>query len=327
VSQLRRNPLNGRWVTIASERSARPGELVSDRLPVEPNPLDPCPFCPGNEGATPPALETYGPQGTWAVRVVPNDYPAFNGSREFAVDHIGPLFAQAPGSGIHEVFVLTPDHDASWADLADSQVAVVMAALRDRMEAHQRLPKLAYTQAIVNHGREAGASIEHPHGQLLAIPFVPSEIESEITGFHDHDGECLVCDIVNTERAENHRVVVDSDNAVVVCPYWSGTPFELLVIPTEHQMEMCDATPRSVVGVGKALRDSLVLLRDTVGDVAYNIVFHTAPPSHHGSFHWHAHVLPRITSLAGFEQGTGVLINIVAPEHATQQLRSESVQR
>lgn len=320
MSQLRRNPLNGRWVNIAIDRSDRPGELAIGRAPVEPEPITPCPFCPGNEGAMPPALETYGPSGTWTVRVVPNDYPAFNGTRPFEIDTIGRLFHQAPASGIHEVLVFSPNHQASWADLDDTATAGVMAALRDRMEEHQSTPKVAYTQAIVNHGREAGASIEHPHGQLLGIPFVPSELADEQRGFAEHGEDCLLCETVETERAEGHRVVVETDRAMVICPFWSGTPYEMLVIPTNHADGVANAQPADVVAVGRALRDALAALTRAVGDVAYNIVFHTTPHQASGLFHWHAHVLPRITSLAGFEQGTGVLINIVAPEFATHQL-------
>src|SRR5438067_7522959 len=165
VSQLRLNPLTGRWVTIAAERSARPGDFAPRYLPVESDPARPCPFCPGNEEATPPALETYGPGGQWQVRVVPNLYPAFEGSAPMVVKHLGPVFTQAPGSGIHEVLVLTPDHESSWADLTDSHAGLIMAAIRDRMEEHASVPGLRYSQAIVNQGREAGASLVHPHGQ------------------------------------------------------------------------------------------------------------------------------------------------------------------
>ena len=138
VSQLRLNPLNGRWVTIATERATRPADFAPRRLPVETGPSRPCPFCPGNEEATPPALETYGRDGSWLVRVVPNLYPAFSGAGEMEVTRIGPVFVQAPANGIHEVLVLTPKHDIGWADLDDKDAGLVMAAIRDRLEDHGR---------------------------------------------------------------------------------------------------------------------------------------------------------------------------------------------
>jgi UDPglucose--hexose-1-phosphate uridylyltransferase len=189
------------------------------------------------------------------------------------------------------------------------------------MEEHARHANVRYTQAIVNHGREAGASLSHPHGQLLGIPFVPGELAEERSGFVRFEGSCLLCTVADAEVAADHRVVHEDARVMVVCPFWSGTPFEMLVIPKQHETHLSRATPADVVAVGRALRTSLDRLRRTVGDVSYNVVFHTAP--HHqrdDHFHWHVHLLPRLTSTAGFEQGTGVLINIVSPEMATQQL-------
>src|SRR5438309_348376 len=165
VSQLRLDPLTGRWVVISTDRAERPFAFMPRALPVEADPSRPCPFCAGQEDATPPALEAYGPGGNWQVRVVPNLFPAFSGDAPMVVSHLGPVFTQAPGSGIHEVLVLSPEHRSSWADLSDGHAALVMAALRDRMQEHASLPGLRYSQAIVNAGREAGASLEHPHGQ------------------------------------------------------------------------------------------------------------------------------------------------------------------
>jgi UDPglucose--hexose-1-phosphate uridylyltransferase len=320
VSQLRLNPLAGRWVTITGERAERPAAFSERSLRVESTDR-PCPFCAGNEEATPPALETDGPSGRWQVRVVPNLYPAFYGDDRLAVTHLGPVFTRAPASGIHEVLVITPEHDGSWADLDEDQVELVMSALRNRVEVHAGVDGVRYTQAIVNHGREAGASIAHPHGQLLGVPFVPSDIAEEEAGFARFVGGCLMCTTLEAEVEARHRVVVEDEAAVVVCPYWSGTPFELLVIPRSHEGHLDRAKPADIGAVGQALRTALRMLRQRVGDVAYNIVFHTSPHGHDGDFHWHAHVLPKLTTHAGFELGTGVLINIVPPEVAADELR------
>jgi UDPglucose--hexose-1-phosphate uridylyltransferase len=320
MAQLRLNPLTGRWVTIAAERAGRPADLISRQLRVESDPERPCPFCPGNEEATPPALETYGPGGEWLVRVVPNLYPAFDGHEPLRVQNLGPVFTQAEASGVHEVLVLTPDHDATWADLDDKQAGLAMAAIRDRMEDHARRATVRYTQAIVNMGREAGASLEHPHAQLLGIPFVPGEIAEEEAGFRRFEGSCLLCTMLEAEVRAGHRLVAEDDRVVVVCPFWSGAPYEMLVLPRHHEVHLQDAAPPDVVAVGRAVRDALRILRAKVGDISYNLVFHTAPHHHEGPFHWHVHVIPRLTSLAGFEQGTGVMINIVAPETATRHL-------
>jgi UDPglucose--hexose-1-phosphate uridylyltransferase len=322
MSQLRWNPLTGRWVTVAAERTSRPTDFAPRMLPVESQPDRPCPFCPGNEEETPPALETYGPSGQWLVRVVPNLYPAFQNTEPLRITDLGPVFRQAPGNGVHEVLVLSPDHTAGWADLDDKQSALVMAALRDRMEDHARSSSVQYTQAIVNHGREAGASLEHPHGQLLGIPFVPGEIVEERRGFERHAGDCLLCTVIDEEVRSSLRIVADTDRVVLLCPFWSGAPYELLVIPKACQAHMAKAAPKDLVAVGRAIRDGLRRLEDVIGDFAYNIVFHTAPHHDDAPFHWHVHLTPRLTSIAGFEQGTGVMINLVAPEQAAEQLRA-----
>lgn len=320
MSQLRLNPLTGRWVTVSTERADRPGELISRQSPVESDPDRLCPFCPGNEEATPPALETYGATGHWQVRVVPNLFPAFDGNDALRVQNLGPVWTQATASGVHEVLVFSPDHTGSWADLDDKQAGLAMAAIRDRMEDHARRSTVRYTQAIVNAGREAGASLEHPHGQLLGIPFVPGEIAEEEAGFRRHEGSCLLCTTAEAEVQAGHRVVLADERAVVICPFWSGAPYEMLVIPRTHEVHLDATSPPDVVAVGRAIRDALLRLRRHVGDSAYNLVFHTAPHHHEGPFHWHVHIVPRLTSLAGFEQGTGVLINIVAPELAARHL-------
>ena len=299
-----------------------PSDFAPRSAQVEAEPDRPCPFCPGNEEETPPSLEEYGSNGAWSVRVVPNKYPAFSGTEPMRVTNLGPVFTQANASGVHEVLVLSPEHDQSWGDLDDKQAGLVMAAIRDRMEDHGRQAATRYTQAIVNAGRAAGASLEHPHGQLLGIPFVPGEIAEEQRGFERFDGSCLLCTVAQAELEAGHRVVFADERVVLLCPFWSASPYEMLVVPREHGEHLTDASPKDLVAVGRAVRDGLATVRELMGHVSYNLVFHTAPHHHPGDFHWHVHVNPRITSVAGFEQGTGVMINIVPPEQAAAHLRS-----
>ncbi len=321
MSQLRLDPLTGRWVAVDTDRSTRPGAFAARSLTVQTGPVRPCPFCPGQEEATPPALETYGPTGSWLVRVVPNLYPAFEGDAPMVVTNRGPVFIQAPASGIHEVLILSPEHDASWGDLSEAQTSLVMSAIRDRIEEHSHAPGLRYSQAIVNAGREAGASIDHPHGQLLGMSFVPRELVDEQAGFSRFAGGCLLCTTAEAEAELGYRVVHSDDQTVVICPFWSGVPFEMLIIPRAHGPHLHRSSPADLAGVGHAVRKAVGQLRQRLGDVAYNLVFHSAPYRPSGTFHWHAHIWPKITTLAGFELGTGVFINIVPPEQAAEELR------
>lgn len=321
MNQLRLDPLSGRWVAVSSERLERPGEVFVPRLTV-PFPERPCPFCPGNEDATPPALETYGAEGHWLVRVVPNRYPAFEGLAPFVVEHRGPVFTEAPASGIHEVLVFSPDHTLSLGSLDDHQCELVMAAIRDRVEEHQSTPGLRYSQVIVNAGREAGASLEHPHGQLLGVPFVPRELVDEQGGFARFAGGCLLCTTVASEERAGYRLVEADEHAVTFAPYWSGTPYELLVVPRHHEAHLQRSAPADLAGCGIAVRNAIASLREVLGDIAYNVVFHSAPYRATSPYHWHVHILPKLTTRAGFELGTGVYINVVAPERAADELRS-----
>jgi UDPglucose--hexose-1-phosphate uridylyltransferase len=319
MSELRLNPLAGRWVTVSTSRAFRPAAFDHRTLAVEPDPR-PCPFCPQADVDAAPTLELPGPNGQWAVRVVPNRYPAFDGNDPLHVEHLGPVYTHARASGTHEVLVLSPDHDASWADLDDHHLDQVMAVLRDRFEHQSHNSGIRYTQAIVNHGREAGASMLHPHGQLLGMPFVPKDLTEEEAGFARFEGGCLLCTTLEAEIEVGYRTVLEDDGAVVVCPYWSGTPFEMLVIPRSHEGHLHEAKPTDLSSVGRSIGVVLRRLRAVLGEIAYNLVFHASPHQHDNEFHWHVHVLPKVTTRAGFELGTGVLINIVTPEQAAEEL-------
>jgi UDPglucose--hexose-1-phosphate uridylyltransferase len=319
---MRLNPLNGRWVTIVAERAERPNDFAPRDHTVESDPGRPCPFCVGNEEATPPALETVEADGSWSMRVIPNRYPAFDGEEAFAVHNLGPVHVMAEASGIHEVFVYTPDHDSGLHKLDDDHAAQLMRVLRDRFAEHASTPQVRYTQAIVNHGWEAGASIAHPHGQILGLPFVPGEILDEERAFARFAGGCLLCTTVEAELSADERVIFANDDVAVIAPYWSGAPYEMLIVPRHHEGHLQDAPDESLAAVGIALRDALGHLNAALGDVAFNLGFHTAPHQHTGQYHWHAHVWPNLVTQAGFERGTGVMINIVPPEQACDVLRS-----
>lgn len=325
MSQLRLDPLTGRWVVISSGRAERPQAFLPRKLQVQDDLDKPCPFCPGNEEATPPALETYGPRGEWVVRVVPNLYPAFKGHEPLSVTNLGPVFTQAPASGIHEILVFAREHTHTWAELSDGQAGLVMAAVRDRVAEHASTPGLRYTQAIINRGREAGASLDHPHAQLLGMPFVPREIIEEQAGFDRFSGNCVLCATLDAEESAGHRVIFADERVVVVCPFWSGSPFEMMVLPRAHHPHIYGAQPPDLAGVGRAIRDVLSSLQQALGDVAYNVVFHSAPYRATTDYHWHVHLVPKLTTEGGFELGTGVPINVVAPELAAAELRAKTL--
>ncbi|MFM2183926.1 MAG: hypothetical protein RJB61_2220 [Actinomycetota bacterium] len=321
MSQLRLNPLTGRWVTIVADRARRPSDFAPRSAQVEAGPGRPCPFCPGNEEATLPALESLDEGGRWKMRVVPNLYPAFDGDESFSVHHHGPVHVEAAASGIHEVFVYTPDHDGGLHLATDDELGEMMLLLKRRLQQHAATSNIRYTQAIINHGREAGASLAHPHGQLLGLPFVPGEILEEQRAFTRFEGGCILCATVEAEMVDAKRVVGATEHALTISPYWAGSPFELLIIPRHHDLHITDSADATLTAMGIAIRDSLLALREAHGDVAFNLVVHTAPHHYNGVYHWHVHLFPKLVTTAGFERGTGVMINIVPPEDAAEHLR------
>ncbi len=312
--------MTGRWVVIAGERAQRPSDFLPRRLPVEDDPLRPCPFCPGSD--LEPVIECVGPDGNWDVRVVTNLYPAFSGNDPMVVTHLGPVFTQAPASGVHDVIVLSPDHNVSWADIEPDHSALIMSAIKQRMLEHSGQAGLRYSQAVVNSGREAGASIEHPHGQLLSMPFIPGEAANELAGFARFQGNCLLCAVMEAEAEANHRIVYADDRVMMICPFWSGTPYEMLIVPRNHEIHLYSAHDEDLAAIGRSVQLGLASLRGRLGDVAYNLMFHSAPFRTTADFHWHVHVVPKISTRGGFEMGSGVLINVVPPERAADDLKS-----
>ena len=270
-------------------------------------------------------MESLDEGGSWRMRVIPNLYPAFDGDEPFAVHHLGPVHVEAEASGIHEVFVLSPDHDGGAHGYSDADAADLMLMLKRRLQEHSATPNVRYTQAIINHGREAGASLAHPHGQLLGLPFVPGEILDEQRAFSRFEGGCILCATIEAELVDGKRVLFATDDVVAVCPFWSGSPYELLIIPRSHDLHLTDSNDTTLSAMGTAVRDSLAMLTEIHGDIAYNLVFHTAPHHYSGAFHWHVHLFPKLVTTAGFERGTGVMINIVPPEHAAEELRKVGV--
>ncbi len=324
VSQLRLNLLTGRWVTVVPERAKRASDFAPRTTQVESDPDSECPFCSQQQDREPPIAENLNADGTWSMRVLANRYPAFVGDESMAVRNLGPVRVMAEASGTHEVFVFTPEHEGNISQLSDTSIAELMSTLKSRFVAHANTANIRYTQAIINHGREAGASLTHPHGQLLGLPFVPGEILEEERAFERFKGGCLLCTTIDAELSDKERVVLQTEHAVVICPFWSSGPYELLIIPRSHDLHLNDTDDDELVSIGIAIRDAVRQLNAALGDIAFNLVFHTAPPHHSGQYHWHIHLWPKLTTTAGFERGTGVMINIVPPETAADELLKAS---
>ena len=333
MSEYRQDPLSRRWVIIGSDRAARPNEFIEE--PVRRQPV-PCPFCAGNEHETPDAVATYSApeaQG-WLVRVVPNKYPAVT-IDQAVCPSCQPLGSTAPragamaGFGRHEVIIESPRHVASLSELTSAEADLVFRAYRERIAALKATGQYRVVQIFKNVGPAAGASLEHVHSQLIALPGVPDVIAQELASCREYFAahrRPLVGDMLARELASGERIVATTENFVAFCPFASRFPFEVCLAPLAEQGGFEDAQTGKLGELSRLACDLVGRIERAGGQSAYNCVLHTqpfdTPPDDH--YHWHIEIIPRLTKVAGFEWGTGCFINPLPPEAAAAQLRAAS---
>ncbi|HEX4348142.1 MAG TPA: galactose-1-phosphate uridylyltransferase [Vicinamibacterales bacterium] len=329
TSELRRDPVSGRWVIIAAERGRRPSDFRVERPVVTMTAVEPCPFCEGNESLTPPEVFADRASGAadstgWDIRIVPNKFPALQLGGTLTRESDG-LFERMAGVGAHEVVIDTPDHRKTFATMTGDEIARVLEVCRARVRALKQDVRLRYVIVFKNHGAQAGATREHSHGQLIGLPIVPDFVREESDGARDYfagTNRCVFCDMLRQERG-GARAILEHGQAVVIAPYASRSPFETWLVPKRHDASFEDAPEPVVHDMAGAIKAVLERLNRVVDDPPYNLIVHTAPfeDGHQQSFHWHIELVPRLSRTAGFEWGTGFYINATSPESAAAALR------
>jgi len=338
-SQLRKDHISGRWVIIASERAKRPDDFrpaLPERTKSRGTGF--CPFCGGNEIKTP--NEVYAVRGDgsgsdapgWRVRVVPNKFPALTRGEAPRRARQG-IFEFMAGVGVHEVVIETPDHNQEMSDMPIAHLADVLGTYRQRIRSLEAESRSKYIQIFKNKGPEAGASLGHPHSQIVAMPIIPTRIKEEIYSaerFHARSGECLFCRTIREERAAQERLILANGHFAVIAPFASRFPFEMRIFPVLHRSSFSAVRDEELAGLAEILKAALTKLKSVVADPPYNLVLHQSPhpdqalltwPRIAGFFHWYLEILPVLTHVAGFEWGTGYYINPVPPEGAAKFLR------
>ncbi|MBI2342693.1 MAG: galactose-1-phosphate uridylyltransferase [Deltaproteobacteria bacterium] len=328
MPELRKDPIVGRWVIISTERAQRPSDFKIDK---EEKKGGFCPFCYGNEHITPPEVLAYRQHGQdpnkpgWSLRVVPNKFPALmiEGSLNKRGDGV---YDMMNGIGAHEVIVESPDHNKTLANLSDQQFEDVLWSFRDRIIDLKKDKRFRYILVFKNHGQRAGASLEHSHCQLIALPILPKTVIEELTGsneYYSYKERCLYCDIITQEIEDQKRVVLENEEFIVICPFAPRFPFEVWILPKNHAAHFEDATKHEVRHLAQIFQRTLKKLEKALNDPPYNFMIHTAPLTMHNPevYHWHIELTPRLTRMAGFERGSGFYINPTAPEVSAQFLR------
>jgi UDPglucose--hexose-1-phosphate uridylyltransferase len=331
MSQLRKDPIVGRWVIIAENRAKRPNDFEHASTPRRHKDRF-CPFCEGNEHATPDEIIAYrghksqaNGQG-WTVRVVANKFPALIIEDELS-SHKDGIYDVMQGVGAHEVIIESPQHLISTSDLSEEQLREVLWAYRDRLVDLKKDPRLVYGMIFKNVGVEAGASLEHTHSQLIVTPIVPITVVEEMSGsldFYNNNDRCIYCDMIQQELEYQQRVVLDTPDFLAFCPFASRFPFETWVLPKSHSSHYEAISDGQVKGLSDVFRRVITKVESALDRPAYNYIVHTAPFDTWDlkHYHWHIEVIPSLTRTAGFEWGTGFYVNPMLPEKAAEFLRS-----
>ncbi len=332
MPELRKDPVIGRWIIISTERGKRPTDFIIQKDETK-NGF--CPLCPGNENTTPPEVLSYGhPQPSpnkpgWTLRVVPNKYPALIIEGDFGKEGEG-LYDKMNGIGAHEVIIETPNHSESFTNLPPERMIQVFWAFRDRLVDLSHDPRFRYVMIFKNFGGAAGASLEHSHSQLIALPILPRMIVSELDGsksYYGYKERCIFCDIIRQEINTDTRVVCQNDHFITITPWAPRSPFEMWILPKRHSSSYTSMDEKAFSALTSIFSESMRRLDKCIPNVPYNFVLHTAPlrsPSLE-HFHWHFEIMPKLTMIAGFEWGSGFYINPVPPEDAARFLKEAEI--
>ena len=323
LPEIRRDATTGTWSILAVGRSRRPGAMPGLEA-GEPT----CPFCPGNESLTPPEIWADGREGGppdspgWEIRIVPNLYPALMPEAGMRGWRRGTRVGR-PAHGDHEVIVNSPDHDRSLGEMDLETATGLMRAYRGRYRHYAMQPAVKQVQIIINHKREAGASLDHPHTQVFVLPVVTRAMADELREARRHAAKgCLFCAVVEEAR-EDGRVVLENEGWIALVPYAARAPFEIRFAPRRHKPDFAASDEDELKDMADILSRTLHGLSSLLNNPPYNLWLHSAPcdGKDHAYYHWHVEMVPRIIVSAGFELATGMHINILAPEEAARQLR------
>jgi len=331
MPELRKDPVLGRWVIISTERAKRPKDFksVPEIKVISP---DVCPFCPGNEAATPPEISAYRDPNSkpntpgWSLRIIPNKFPALLIEGDISRRGEG-IYDRMNGIGAHEVIIETPDHSMDLADLDIDLFRDVIFAYQERILDLRKDKRLRYVMIFKNFGSAAGASLEHSHSQLIATPVIPKRVMEEMDGaqrYFEYRERCIFCDIVVQETKGRKRLIAENNSFILICPFAPRFPFETWVVPRNHKSNFEDATKDELGDLASILKDCLLRLKKALNTPPYNYVIHTTPITLRGIefYHYHLEIIPVLTHIAGFEWGTGFYINPTAPEESAAYLKS-----
>lgn len=325
TSELRQDSATKEWVLIAPQRLSRGIVLNAEPGPAhDPN----CPFCFRNERMTPKDVLRFpqDPDKIWQVRVVPDKFAAVSPDID-PIKRDGFLRAM-DGFGYHEIVIETPEHDVDFPDMPAAHLADVLKICRTRQRNLARDKAVRFVTVYRNHGTLAGASLSHPHSQILALPVVPeyAHRKHEIAKqYHGSTQRSLYSEILEAEKSSGKRVIEENKSAIAFVPFAAFAPYEMWIMPHEAQASFALARDHELIGLAAVLRRSLHRLRDCCGNVAYSLVIESCGVGEEAPYYrWHMQITPRLTEPAGIELGSHMFVNPMLPEECAQRLREAS---
>jgi len=332
MPELRKDPISGRWVIISVERGKKPTDFISPNQKRKAGGF--CPFCPGNEHTTTPEIIAFRSTSTapnspgWTLRVVPNKFPALQIQGDLNKMGEG-VFDRMSGVGAHEVIIETNDHQLSLSTMPQRAVEDVLWSYFFRLSDLKKDMRLKYALIFKNEGEVAGASLEHTHSQLIALPIVPKSVREEMESskkYYDNKERCIFCDIINQELISDKRVIYENDQYVTISPFAPREPFETWILPKKHESNF-SPPDKSFSGLAEILQRTLRQIDRVLDAPPYNFILHTSPfkDEINDYYHWHIEIMPKLTKMAGFEWGSGFYVNPTPPEEATKFMREAKI--
>lgn len=325
-SEFRQDLVSGDWILIAPTRSRRPDQFKEKRARQR-APKKGCPLEFAGENGNGKLIFSWPTKKNWRLRVITNKYPVIRPrKKKVLTKKKGPMLVM-DGVGYHEM-VVTKDHDANFPKLNPIDALLVFQAFQSRYQEFSKDKNILYVSLMHNWGPTAGASIYHPHYQIVAIPLIPPDVEHSLEGSRQYfkaTKKCVHCTQIGLEKKQKKRIVFENKHAIAFCPFVSREPFELRIFPKGHIPFFEDTDEKALKDAVEALQLSLEKLEAALGDPDYNFFIHTAPiknRNRYEHYHWHIEVIPRTTISAGFELGTAIEINPLDPNRAAAILRN-----
>lgn len=332
ASAFRKDIVSGGWILVAAGRRDRPGAEKTKGEKREIRPIENCPFEDPQKNGESAVLWHAKPDivseniADWFLQVIANKYPVLTPHKICPTQSASGPYEIMDGVGFHEV-IITRDHEKSIADFSEGEINLILRSYIERISDIKKEECIEYVLIFNNYGPKAGASVFHPHSQLIALPIIPPDVSRSLAGSRSYfgkNGQCAHCAILDFELVDKSRIICENEDYIAICPFASHVSFEIRIYPRGHSAHFENIGQTSRHNLAAGLREVLSRLKKAMNDPDYNFFIHTAPTKIDSMdhYHWHIEILPRTNIWAGIELGTGIEVVAVAPEEAARLLRN-----